>query len=216
VESRKPRKKQPVPTGYTGGGFRKANRIGAITKTITMKIVKSLAIVAITISLTTSCDEKSSNKSSDKEDLTSSTNDEDSLLTPDSILISKTEQNDVNENIVKYKKYTFPKKYTEEPLEKGPSDLLDFRDRDDDKFIGIKFSDGREGTLVMRNNNYYNYSIREKTEVQFATKNDGLQRIWDDCIALEKGGAAIGGLLAGKSGRRKKDGTLDMRYKENQ
>ena len=181
-----------------------------------MKIVKTLAIAAITVCLTTSCDEKSSNKSSDKEDLTTSTNDEDSLLASDSISLSDVDQNNVTENLVKYENYTFPKKYTEEPLEKGPSDLLDFRDRDDDKFIRIKFSDGREGTLVMRNNNYFNYTIREKTEVQFATKNDGLQRIWDDCIALEKGGAAIGGLLAGKSGRRKKDGTLDMRYKENQ
>ncbi|NBV68457.1 MAG: hypothetical protein EBQ66_10280 [Flavobacteriia bacterium] len=183
-----------------------------------MKIVTTLAIAVITISLTTSCEEKLSKNFSDKEDLTKTTNDDDtdSLLAPDSISLSDADQNEVNENLVKYEKYTFPKRYTEESLEKGPSDILDFRDRDDDKFIGIKFSDGREGTLVMRNNNYYNYTIREKTEVQFATKNDGLQRIWDNCIALEKGGAAIGSAFARKSGPRKKDGTPDMRYKANQ
>lgn len=126
------------------------------------------------------------------------------------------EANDeLNSNDVHYDSYTFPKKYAEETLDKGPSHILDFRDRKNDKFIGVKFSDGRSGTLVLRDGHYYNYTIREKTEVRFASKEDGLQRIWDDCKSLQDAGAAIGGALSGKSGPRKKDGTLDMRYKEN-
>lgn len=122
---------------------------------------------------------------------------------------------DANKNDVHFDSYTFPKKYKEELLEKGPSDIVDFRDRENDKFIGIKFSDGCSGTLVLRDGHYFNYSIREKTEVRFASKNDGLQKIWEDSKSLENAGAAIGSAVAGKSRPRKKDGTLDMRFKEN-
>lgn len=117
---------------------------------------------------------------------------------------------------VQYESYTYTKSFKEEELEKGPSDLLDFRKRKNDKFIGIKFSDGHSGTLVYRDGFFYNYTIREKTEVRFASKEDGLQRIWDDSRLLQDAGASIANFAMKKAGPRKKDGTPDMRYKANQ
>ena len=116
---------------------------------------------------------------------------------------------------IHYESYNYNKKFKEETLEKGPSDILDFRNRDNDKFIGIKFADGQSGTIVFREGYFYNYTIREKTEVRFATKEDGLQRIWDDSRLLQDAGAAIGSFITKKAGPRKNDGTLDNRYKEN-
>jgi hypothetical protein len=117
---------------------------------------------------------------------------------------------------VQYESYTYTKSFKEEELEKGPSDVLDFRKRKNDKFIGIKFSDGHSGTLVYRDGFFYNYTIREKTEVRFASKEDGLQRIWDDSRLLQDAGASIANFAMKKAGPRKKDGTPDMRYKANQ
>jgi len=116
---------------------------------------------------------------------------------------------------IHYESYNYNKKFKEEALEKGPSDILDFRNRDNDKFIGIKFADGQSGTIVFREGYFYNYTIREKTEVRFATKEDGLQRIWDDSRLLQDAGAAIGSFITKKAGPRKNDGTLDKRYNEN-
>ncbi len=117
---------------------------------------------------------------------------------------------------VQYESYTYTKSFKEEELEKGPSDVLDFRKRKNDKFIGIKFSDGHSGTLVYRDGFFYNYTIREKTEVRFASKEDGLQKIWDDSRLLQDAGASIANFAMKKAGPRKKDGTPDMRYKANQ
>jgi hypothetical protein len=140
-------------------------------------------------------------------------------VSEDTEVTESTENNETEtaemDDAIRYESYKFPKKYKEEELEKGPSHALDFRDRDGDKFIGIKFSDGHSGTLVLRDGNYYNYTIRKKTEVRFATKEDALQRIWDDSRLLQDAGAVIGTVMSNKSGPRKKDGTLDMRYKEN-
>jgi hypothetical protein len=94
--------------------------------------------------------------------------------------------------------------------------VLDFRKRKNDKFIGIKFSDGHSGTLVYRDGFFYNYTIREKTEVRFASKEDGLQRIWDDSRLLQDAGATIASFAMRKAGPRKKDGTPDLRYRANQ
>jgi hypothetical protein len=117
---------------------------------------------------------------------------------------------------IHYESYNYTKSFKEEELEKGPSDVLDFRKRKNDKFIGIKFSDGHSGTLVYRDGYFYNYTIREKTEVRFASKEDGLQRIWDDSRLLQDAGASIASFTMKKAGPRKKDGTPDMRYKANQ
>jgi hypothetical protein len=117
---------------------------------------------------------------------------------------------------VQYETYTYTKSFKEEELEKGPSDVLDFRKRKNDKFIGIKFSDGHSGTLVYRDGFFYNYTIREKTEVRFASKEDGLQRIWDDSRLLQDAGATIASFAMRKAGPRKKDGTPDLRYRANQ
>jgi hypothetical protein len=117
---------------------------------------------------------------------------------------------------VQYESYTYTKSFKEEELEKGPSDVLDFRKRKNDKFIGIKFSDGHSGTLVYRDGFFYNYTIREKTEVRFASKEDGLQRIWDDSRLLQDAGATIASFAMRKAGPRKKDGTPDLRYRANQ
>jgi hypothetical protein len=117
---------------------------------------------------------------------------------------------------IHYETYNYTKSFKEEELEKGPSHALDFRKRKNDKFIGIKFADGHSGTLVYRDGFFYNYTIREKTEVRFASKEDGLQRIWDDSRLLKDAGAAIASFSMRKSGPRKKDGTPDMRYKANQ
>jgi hypothetical protein len=117
---------------------------------------------------------------------------------------------------IQYESYNYTKSFKEEELEKGPSDVLDFRKRKNDKFIGIKFSDGHSGTLVYRDGYFYNYTIREKTEVRFASKEDGLQRIWDDSRLLQDAGASIANFAMKKAGPRKKDGTPDMRYKGNQ
>lgn len=116
---------------------------------------------------------------------------------------------------IHYESYTYTKSFKEEELEKGPSDVLDFRKRKNDKFIGIKFADGQSGTLVYRDGYFYNYTIREKTEVRFASKEDGLQKIWDDSRLLQDAGASIANFAMKKAGPRKKDGTPDMRYKAN-
>ncbi len=116
---------------------------------------------------------------------------------------------------IHYETYTYTKSFKEEELEKGPSDVLDFRKRKNDKFIGIKFADGQKGTLVFRDGFFYNYTIREKTEVRFASKEDGLQKIWDDSRLLQDAGASIANFAMRKAGPRKKDGTPDMRYRAN-
>ncbi len=116
---------------------------------------------------------------------------------------------------IHYETYTYTKSFKEEELEKGPSDVLDFRKRKNDKFIGIKFADGQSGTLVYRDGYFYNYTIREKTEVRFASKEDGLQKIWDDSRLLQDAGASIANFAMKKAGPRKKDGTPDMRYRAN-
>ncbi len=117
---------------------------------------------------------------------------------------------------IHYESYTYTKSFKEEELEKGPSDILDFRKRENDKFMKVKFSDGHSGTLVFRDGYFYNYTIREKSEVRFASKEDGLQRIWDDSRLLQDAGASIASFATKKAGPRKKDGTPDMRYKANQ
>jgi hypothetical protein len=116
---------------------------------------------------------------------------------------------------IQYESYTYTKSFKEEELEKGPSDILDFRKRKNDKFIKVKFTDGHSGTLVFRDGFFYNYTIREKTEVRFASKEDGLQRIWDDSRLLQDAGASIANFAMRKAGPRKKDGTPDMRYRAN-
>lgn len=120
-----------------------------------------------------------------------------------------------DKDLIHYDSYNYTKTFKEEVLEKGPSHILDFRNRDNDKFIGIKFSDGHSGTLVLRDGKYFNYTIREKTEVCFASKEDGLQRIWDNSRLIQNVGGAISSSTTPKSGPLKKDGTPDRRYKAN-
>jgi len=112
-----------------------------------------------------------------------------------------------------YENYTFDKNYTEEPREK---DFFDRRERENDEMIKVIFSDGHFGSIVYREGFWYNYSIREKTEYLFATKDDALQYVYDQSKLLQNAGASIASMVMKKSGPLKKDGTPDMRYKENQ
>lgn len=112
-----------------------------------------------------------------------------------------------------YAEYTFDKNYTEGERKK---DIFDMRDRENDELIKVEFADGHSGSIVYRDGFWYNYSIREKTEKLFATKDDALQNAYDQSKLLQDAGAAIATMVMKKSRPLKKDGTPDMRYKENQ
>lgn len=148
----------------------------------------ALALISITVSSCTDVRPPKSNEEISLDDTLQVTNLEEELQQP-------TTPDDGFGEGIKYKSHNFPKKYEEKEVEEGPSHALDFRDRENDKFIRIAFSDGHSGTLVLRNGHYYNYTIREKTEVRFATKEDGLQRIWDDSRLLQDAGATIGEII---------------------
>lgn len=130
--------------------------------------------------------------------------------------IADESESDINVELIdanSYENYTFDKKYTEEPREK---DFFDRRDRENDEMIKVEFSDGHFGSIVYREGFWYNYSIREKTEYLFATKDDALQYAYDQSKLLQDAGASIASMVMKKSGPLKKDGTPDMRYSENQ
>lgn len=113
---------------------------------------------------------------------------------------------------ISYDEYTFDKDYTIEEREAG---FFDKRDRDNDEMYKVFFADDNSGSIVYREGFWYNYSIREKTEKLYATKDDAIQGAYDWSRTLMDAGAAIATMIIKKSGPLKKDGTPDMRYKEN-
>lgn len=115
---------------------------------------------------------------------------------------------------ISYQNYSYPKIVSETEIKK---DFLDRTNRSDCKIYKIKFSDGVEGTLVDRSGDWFSYSIwGKKREKLFASKEDGIQKIWEEGTNLRNVGGAIGGGLAGqKKVPLKKDGTPDMRYSVN-
>jgi len=158
-----------------------------------------------------SCDESTSNGSTDNLSMEEDLEDYEEEMDE-----SEEEEIDDGRDVISYDAYNYTTKFTEDTLEKGPSHILDFRDdRDGDQFIKVNFADGYSGTLVLRNGRFYNYTIKSKTEVRFATKEDGLQSIWDNSRLLQDAGAAIATMISKEKGPLKKDGTPDMRYKVN-
>ena len=160
-----------------------------------------------------SCDESTSNSSSDNLSMEEDLEDYEEEMDESE---EEEEEIDDGRDVISYDAYNYTTKFTEDTLEKGPSHILDFRDdRDGDQFIKVNFADGYSGTLVLRNGRFYNYTIKSKTEVRFATKEDGLQSIWDNSRLLQDAGAAIATMISKEKGPLKKDGTPDMRYKVN-
>ncbi len=159
-----------------------------------------------------SCDESTSNGSTDNLSMEEDLEDYEEEMDES----EEEEEIDDGRDVISYDAYNYTTKFTEDTLEKGPSHILDFRDdRDGDQFIKVNFADGYSGTLVLRNGRFYNYTIKSKTEVRFATKEDGLQSIWDNSRLLQDAGAAIATMISKEKGPLKKDGTPDMRYKVN-
>ena len=124
------------------------------------------------------------------------------------------ETNDAETEKLSSANYTYPKNVNESEIKK---DILDRTDRSNCKIFGYKFSDGVEGKLVNRDGEWFSYSIwGKKREKPFASKEDGIQKIWEEGTNLRNVGGAIGGGLAGqKKVPLKKDGTPDMRYSVN-
>lgn len=125
------------------------------------------------------------------------------------------EESEEEENLTDafaYDEYTFDKNYKEELRKK---DIFDRRDRENDEMIKVSFSDGQSGSIVYRDGFWYNYTIREDKEILFATKDDALQYAYDWSRRLQDAGAAIATMVSKKSRPLKKDGTPDLRFKEN-
>lgn len=177
-----------------------------------MTIFGTIMIVSIVL---TACDESNKKNKKENEDVELSLNDDENI---DEELENSSDDSESVNNLdlvdaFLYEKYTYDKNFTEEEGKKG---FLDQRNRDKDELIKINFSDGNFRTIVYRKGFWYNYSIREKTEKLFATKEDALQYAYDQSKLLQDAGASIATMLTKNSGPLKKDGTLDMRYKENQ
>jgi hypothetical protein len=177
-----------------------------------MTIFGTIMIVSIVF---TACDESNKKNKKENEDVELSLNDDENIdeelenISDDSESINNVELVDA----FSYEKYTYDKKFTENERKK---DIFDRRNRDKDEMIKVKFSDGYSGSIVYREGFWYNYTIQEKTEILFATKEDALQHAYDQSKLLQNAGASIATMLIKKSGPLKKDGTPDMRYKENQ
>jgi hypothetical protein len=124
------------------------------------------------------------------------------------------------ENAIKMENINFATVISEKKIDKkiadGTGGFLDKTDRSDSEIFKIKFADGIEGTLVFRDNTWYNYSIWGKNkENPFASKNDGLQKIWEDGHKLRRAGEALGGAVSSDNVPLKKDGTPDKRFSVN-
>lgn len=102
----------------------------------------------------------------------------------------------INENLISFEEHNYTKKFTET---KGEVDFFDRRDRENDELIKISFADGQFGTIVKRKNRWFNYTIREKTEVEYSTKEDALQAVWDKSRLLQDAGASIAKIVTKKS-----------------
>lgn len=170
---------------------------------------KIITITAAIVFIIYGCDSKSKSKDA---------NDEFEELYEDVIEESEIEENNIlsDEELTEafsYDEYTYDKNYTEEERKK---DIFDRRDRENDEMKKIEFSDGHFGSIVYREGFWYNYTIREKTEKLFATKEDALQYAYDQSKLLQDAGASIATMISKKARPLKKDGTPDMRYKENQ
>lgn len=106
-----------------------------------------------------------------------------------------------------------PKVIKETVAEKN---FLDQKTHKNSEIVYFTFADGVKTNMVKRNGKWYGYNIRgESEEEEFASKEQGLQKIWETVKLFEKVGGAIGAGVSGKSGPKKKDGTLDKRYKQN-
>lgn len=114
--------------------------------------------------------------------------------------------------------FSYAQKHPKVVSEKVKSkNFLDKRTHPNSDIIEFKFSDGISGTLVKRNDTWYNYNIRgEEKERAFDSKEAAVQKLWEEFKNLQNVGGSIGGAAAGKkSGPLKKDGTPDKRYKSN-
>ena len=82
--------------------------------------------------------------------------------------------------------------------------MLDKKTHPNSEIIDFKFADGTTGHLVKRDDTWYNYNIRgEEKEKAYASKEAGLQKLWSDCVMLEKVGAAAAGTVV-KGGKSEK------------
>jgi hypothetical protein len=171
------------------------------------KFLGALIFASIVLS---SCDEKSQDNINSETEQSESRNEE-SDTSENTATSSDEESND--ENLISFDEHNYTKKYTES---KGEVDFFDRRDRENDELIKISFADGQFGTIVKRGNRWFNYTIRESKEVEYETKEDALQAVWDKSRQLQDAGASIAKIATKKNGVLKKDGTPDMRYKENQ
>jgi hypothetical protein len=178
------------------------------------KVMTFLGATLFASIIFTACDESNRKKNNEIEEVELSSNDE--LTNDESENISDDSESDINvelKDAFSYEKYTYDKNFIEKERKK---DIFDTRNRDKDEMIEVKFSDGQFGSIVYREGYWYNYTIREKTEKLFATKEDALQYAYDQSKLLQDAGASIATMVTKKSGPLKKDGTPDMRYKENQ
>jgi hypothetical protein len=183
------------------------SKLNQVTMKKFFKFLGALIFASIVFS---SCDEKSQDNVNSETEQSESGNEEfdTSENTPTS---SDEETND--ENLISFEEHNYTKKYTES---EGEVDFFDRRDRENDELIKISFADGQFGTIVKRKNRWYNYTIREKTEVEYSTKEDALQAVWDKSRKLQDAGASIAKIATKSKVPLKKDGTPDKRFKENQ
>jgi hypothetical protein len=171
------------------------------------KFLGALLFASIVFS---SCDEKSQDNINDETEQTESVNEEYETSVDNT---TSSELESVNENLISFEEHNYTKKFTES---EGEVDFFDSRDRQNDELITISFADGQFGTIVKRKNRWFNYTIREKTEVEYATKEDALQAVWDKSRLLQDAGASIAKIATKSKVPLKKDGTPDKRFKENQ
>ena len=125
-----------------------------------------------------------------------------------------------NVEVIKKDVINYPAISKEEKVDRKTADgaggYLDRSDRSDCEIFKFTFSDGSTGTLVLRDDTWFSYSVRgKKREKPFASKEDGLQEIWETSQKLEKFGAGIGAAMSKKGVPLKKDGTPDKRYSVN-